>query len=293
MASDFESRLKAYPFAEVEQAWTDRDAILYALGLGFGHDPLDAAQLPFVFEEAPGFSAVPTMAVVLAGPGFWARNPDTGIDWRKVLHGEQGMEIFRPLPTSGRVRATSRVTRVLDKGAGKGALIYVERDLIDAATDERIATLTSTTFARGNGGFGGEPGPQPVPHPIPGRAPDLEIDLPTLPQAALIYRLSGDRNPLHADPAIARQAGFAAPILHGLCTLGVAGHAILRGCCGYDASRLRALKLRFSSPVYPGETIRTQIWVDGGTVSFRARAVDRDVTVLDNGRAEIFGTATT
>ncbi len=287
MTADFEQHLKSYPFEEIEQSWSDKDSILYALGLGFGHDPLDAAQLPFVYEEAPGFSAVPTMAVVLAGPGFWARNSDTGIEWQKVLHGEQGMELFRPLPASGHVRATSRVVRVLDKGAGKGALIYVERDLIDVETGDKIATLTSTTFARGNGGFGGESGPQPAPHTIPDRAPDVEIDLPTLPQAGLIYRLSGDFNPLHADPAVAKQVGFKAPILHGLCTLGVAGHAVLKAFCDYDAARMKSLKLRFSAPVYPGETIRTQLWRDGDVVSFRARVVDRDVTVLDNGRAEI------
>ena len=287
MTADFEKHLKSYPFEEIEQSWSDKDSILYALGLGFGHDPSDPAQLPFVFEEAEGFSAVPTMAVVLAGPGFWARNDDTGIVWQKVLHGEQGMELFRPLPASGRVKATSRVVRVLDKGEGKGALIYVERDLIDAENGEKIATLTSTTFARGNGGFGGEAGPQPAPHVIPDRAPDVEVDLPTLPQAALIYRLSGDFNPLHADPAVAKQVGFDAPILHGLCTLGVAGHAVLKAFCDYDAARLKSLKLRFSAPVYPGETIRTQLWRDGDVVSFRARVVDRDVTVLDNGRAEI------
>ncbi len=287
MTADFEKHLKSYPFEEIEQRWSDKDSILYALGLGFGHDPLDAAQLPFVFEEAPGFSAVPTMAVVLAGPGFWARNEDTGIIWQKVLHGEQGMELFRPLPASGHVKATSRVVRVLDKGEGKGALIYVERDLIDVESGEKIATLTSTTFARGNGGFGGEAGPQPAPHTIPDRAPDVEVDLPTLPQAALIYRLSGDFNPLHADPAVAKQVGFEKPILHGLCTLGVAGHAVLKAFCDYDAARMKSLKLRFSAPVYPGETIRTQMWKDGNVISFRARVVDRDVTVLDNGRAEI------
>ena len=287
MTAEFENHLKSYPFDEIEQSWTAKDSILYALGLGFGHDPSDAAQLPFVYEEAPNFSAVPTMAVVLAGPGFWARNADTGIVWQKVLHGEQGMELFRPLPAAGHVRATSRVVRVLDKGAGKGALIYVERDLIDVETGDKIATLTSTTFARGNGGFGGQAGPQPAPHPIPDRAPDVEVDLPTLPQAALIYRLSGDCNPLHADPAVAKQVGFDAPILHGLCTLGVAGHAVLKAFCDYDAARLKSLKLRFSAPVYPGETIRTQMWRDGDVVSFRARVVERDVTVLDNGRAEI------
>ena len=129
----------------------------------------------------------------------------------------------------------------------------------------------------------------PPPHPLPARVADEVIDRPTLPSAALIYRLSGDPNPLHASPDVAASAGFQAPILHGLCTLGVAGHAILRAACGNDSSRFRSLRLRFSSPVYPGETIRTELWRDGPVVSFRARVLERDVVVLNNGRAEVSG----
>ena len=287
MAIDYDT-LMNWPFEEVEHTYTARDAILYALGLGLGADPMDEDQLRFVFEE-PDLVAVPTMAVVLATPGFWARDPKSGIDWVKVLHGEQAVTLHRPLPAAATVVAATRITDILDKGPDKGALLYSERTITDKATGEALATLKSTTFARGDGGFGGKPGPAPTPHAIPERGPDLVCDLPTLPQAALIYRLSGDPNPLHASPKVARAAGFERPILHGLCTLGVAGHAILKTCCGYDVSRFKSLALRFSAPVYPGETIRTEMWRDGPVVSFRARVVERDTVVLNNGRAEVEG----
>jgi len=285
MTFDYD-RILNWPFDEVEQSYTIKDAIIYALGIGVGNDPLDEKQLPFVFEEA-GFHAFPTMAVVLASPGFWARDPETGIVWQKVLHGEQGIEIHNPLPPEATVIARTKVTEVLDKGEGKGALIYTTRTLCDKADGKKLATLTSSTFARGNGGFGCKPGPQPQPHPIPEREPDAVCDLPTQKQAALLYRLSGDPNPLHADPKVAAAAGFKAPILHGLCTLGIAGHAVMRSFCDYDPQRLKSLKLRFSSPVYPGETIRTQMWRDENVISFRSFVVERDTMVLNNGMVEI------
>lgn len=285
MAMDVEAVL-GWDFPDVTQSYTVRDSILYALGVGFGLDPLDRADLPFVFEE-PALQAVPTMAVVLGGPGFWLRNPRTGVDWTKVLHGEQGLVLHKPLPAAATVIGRTRVLGVLDKGEGKGALIFSERTITDAATGERLATLNSTTFARGDGGRGGNMTEAPAPHALPDRQPDHVVDLPTLPCSALIYRLSGDPNPLHANPDVAAAAGFRAPILHGLCTLGVAGHAILRAACGNEASRFGAMQLRFSSPVFPGETIRTELWQDGGAVSFRSRVVERDVIVLNNGRAQI------
>ncbi|MCC2101074.1 MAG: MaoC family dehydratase, partial [Hyphomicrobiales bacterium] len=198
-------------------------------------------------------------------------------------HGEQGFTLHKPIPAEGEIIGRSRIVEIVDKGAGKGALAFIERTITDAATGETIATLTSTSFLRGDGGFGGPTGPTPAPHKLPERAPDKTCDLATLPQQALIYRLSGDYNPLHADPEVATHAGFKAPILHGLCTLGLAGHAILKTVCDYDPTRLASLKLRFSSPVYPGETIRTEMWIDGKEVSFRARVVERDIVVLDNG----------
>ena len=238
MAIDYDKLLN-WPFPDVEHTYAAKDAILYALGLGLGMDPTNEDQLAFLYEDR--LRVLPTMCVVLGIPGFWLRNPETGVDWVKILHGEQGLRIDRPLPPQGTVVGRTRVSAIIDKGADKGALIYTERTVIDKATGESLATLTSTTFARGDGGFSGPTRPTPAPHPIPQRKPDSVCDLPTLPQAALIYRLSGDPNPLHADPEVARKAGFEAPILHGLCTLGVAGHAVLKTYCGYDPARFKSL----------------------------------------------------
>lgn len=279
--------LKNWPFEEVVQTYTERDTILYALGVGVGHDPLDEAQLDFVFEEQPGFAALPSMSVILARPGHWFRDPKTGIDWKKILHGQQNIVMHAPLPVAGTVKATSRVDAIVDKGASKGALFYVVRDLFNAETDELLATITTTSFARGNGGFDGPETPTRAVHQLPERTPDTVCDLPTMANSALVYRLSGDTNPIHASPEVARSAGFDAPILHGLCTLGVASHAILKTCCDYDPNRIRSLDLRFSAPVYPGETIRTEIWQDGNEVSFRARVLERDVLVLNNGKVTL------
>ena len=275
-----------WPFQSVEQTYTERDTILYALGCGLGADPLDENQLPFVFEE-PELRALPSMAAVLSPPGFWARHPDSGIDWVRILHGEQAMEIHKPLPAAAKVVATATVTDIVDKGAGRGALLFVQRTVREVETGEALATLRSTTFARGDGGCGGTTESAPPPHALPDRAPDLTCDLPTALNAALIYRLSGDPNPLHASPSVARAAGFERPILHGLCSWGVAGHAILKSYCDYDPARLTSMALRFSAPVYPGETIRTEMWRYGDTVSFRARVAERDIVVLNNGRATI------
>lgn len=284
MSIDYD-RLLAREFPVVEHRYTRKETLLYALGVGLGADPMDSGQLRFVYEK--DLRALPTMAAVLASPGFWAREPDTGIDWVRVLHGEQEMDFYKPLPAEGTVRAQTRITGIVDKGAGKGALIYTQREGVDADSGERLFSVVQTTFARGDGGFGGPAAPVRQSHPVPDTAPQACCDLPTLPQAALIYRLSGDDNPLHADPDVAAQAGFRQPILHGLCTLGVAGHALLKTCCDYDPGRLKSIRVRFTAPVYPGETLRTEIWRDGALISFRARALERDVVVLSNGRAEV------
>jgi len=286
MAIDY-PRLKSWPFDDVVQSYTARDSILYALGVGLGEDPTDANELTFLYEE--GLKALPTLAVVLSRPGFWLRDPRSGVDWKQVLHGEQGFVVHRPLPPEGEVSARTRIDEIVDKGAGKGALIYSSRTLIDRRDGEPLCTLTSTTFCRGDGGFGG-PGSwsqSSALRPIPHSAPDLTCDLPTSRRAALIYRLSGDLNPLHIDPEVARAAGFPRPILHGLASFGVAGHALLQRLCDYDPSRLTRMDVRFSSPVFPGETIRTEIWRIGpGQAAFRSRVIGRDVVVLNNGYAE-------
>lgn len=284
MAIDYE-KLMNLKLPEVRQTLTQKDTMLYALGLGLGADPLDEKQLRFVYEK--DLQALPTMAVVLAPTGFIWKDPAHGVDWRKLLHGEQGFELHKPIPAEGELVGRTRIAALIDKGKEKGALALIERTISDGKTGETIATLTSTSFMRGDGGFGGPSGPTPEPHTLPTRAPDTAFEQKTLPQAALIYRLSGDYNPLHAEPEVATHAGFRQPILHGLCSLGVAGHAILRTVCDYDPKRMKSLKLRFSSPVYPGETIRTEMWIDGKDVSFRARVVERDVVVLNNGLATV------
>jgi acyl dehydratase len=281
--------LRNWPIPVIEQTYTERDTMLYALGVGFGSDPLDGRQLRYVYED--GLQVLPSMAVVLGYPGFWIGDPRTGADWRKVLHGEQGFEIFKPLPPKGSVVGRSRVTGLIDKGADKGAVLLSERDVFDKETGELLCRLTSTTMLRGDGGFGGPSGPLPTPHSVPERAADQASSIKTLPQAALIYRLSGDYNPLHADPAVARKGGFERPILHGLCTFGVVCRALVEMVCGGEPSRLTKMQVRFSSPVYPGETIVTEIWNDkAGLVSFRAKVAERDVVVINNGLAAVAGT---
>jgi acyl dehydratase len=278
-------KLMALKIPEATQAYTERDAILYALGIGLGRDPMDEHELSFVYEQ--NLKLLPTFAAVLGWPGFWVSDLDTGIDWVKVVAGEQGLVLHRPLAPRGTVIGRTRVTEIIDKGVGKGALIYSERELIDGASGEKIATVTHTTFCRGDGGFGGPARAAPPVHPIPERAPDLVCDRGTRPEAALIYRLSGDPNPLHADPAVAKAAGFPRPILHGLATFGIACHGILKGYCDNDPGGLKSISGRYSAPVFPGETIRTEMWRDGPVVSFRARVVERDVVALNNGCCEV------
>jgi acyl dehydratase len=271
---------------EVEQTLTRRDTMLYALGVGLGADPCDEDQLRFVYEKA--LQALPTMATVLATPSGWtSRRSELGVTSSHTVHGEQGFRILKRLPVEGDLLGKTRVTGVVDKGQGKGALIMTENTVREKSTGDVVCTLTSTTFARADGGFGGPAGPVKTPHPVPQTPPQHVCDLPTLPQAALIYRLSGDYNALHADPQHAQKVGFKSPILHGRCTFSVAGHALLKTLCGYDPGRFVAMEGRFSSPVYPGETIRTEMWRDGNVISFRATVPARGVTVLNNGRAEV------
>lgn len=270
-----------YPIPEVRQTLRWQDVALYNFSIGLGQDPMDERQLDFLYE--PRLRAMPSIPVVLAAPGFWSRNPDTGIDWVKIVHGEQGLTLHRPLPIAGELIGRSRVTGLVDRGPGRGALMYSERVVLDAATGQPLATLTSTSFLRGDGGFGGPPGPVKPPHPEPDRAPDLTETLATRPEQALVYRLNADLNPLHIDPKVAAAAGFPRPILHGLCTFGTVCHALLRALCGYDPARFGRMDLRFSSPVYPGETIQTDIWHEAGGAAFRARVTERGQQVVSNG----------
>lgn len=278
-------KLLALTIPDVEQSYEPKDCMLYALGLGFGFDPVDAQELQFVHEK--NLKVLPTFANVLCNPAFWLRDAIPDLDWVRIVHGEHSMVLHRPLAGRGTIIGKTRIVDIVDKGRDKGAIVYSERKLIDKASGEPLATLLQGTFCRGDGGFGGPARPQPPAHRIPERNPDLVCDLQTRPETALIYRLSGDINPMHSDPEFARAAGFPRPILHGLATFGVAGHAVLKSVCGYDPARLKAFAGRFSAPVYPGETIRTELWRDGPVVSFRARVLERDAIAINNGRAEV------
>lgn len=282
---DYEAVIN-WKFEDVVQSYTTRDTILYALGLGIGQNPVDSAELRHVYEN--GLVAFPTMAVVLAAPGAWMQDPRTGIDWVKSLHGEQGLRVYAPLPAEGTLIGRNRIVDIIDKGPGKGALLLSERDIIDASSGTLLATRTATSFLRGDGGCGAPPREQVRPAPMPERTPDHVHAIATRPEAALIYRLSGDFNPIHADPAIARKAGFDRPILHGLCTFGIIGRALIATVCGGDPSRLREMNGRFSSTIYPGETVSVEIWNQGdGAVHFRARVAERGTVAFDFGQGRI------
>ncbi|PCJ70302.1 MAG: 3-alpha,7-alpha,12-alpha-trihydroxy-5-beta-cholest-24-enoyl-CoA hydratase [Rhodobiaceae bacterium] len=268
-----------------EFTYGDRETMLYALGVGFGNDPLDAKELPFVYEK--DLVTIPTMSSVIAwGAGNMAKS---GINYAMVVHGEQKLTMHKPLPVGTTIVVDSKVIGAWDKGADKGALIASETNIRDKATGDALCTMLSTTFARGDGGFGGPTEGAPVPHAIPDRAADQSFDAVTSPGQALLYRLSGDRNPLHADPEFAKAVGFPAPILHGLCTYGTCCRAIISNACDYDPKQITGFDVRFSSPVYPGETITVDTWKDGNVLSFRAYVKARDVMVINNGKCTLAG----
>ena len=271
--------LVAYDIPEVRQPYGAREVALYGLSVGLGQDPLDPRQLPYVGGTEPP-RAMPSIVNVLGHPGFWLGNPDTGVDAGRLLHGEQGMTIHAPIPAEGEVVAKTRVVDLVDKGEGRGALLYSEKAVRDAATGALLAVTRGTTVLRGDGGFGGPAGPTRRPAEVPDTEPDHLFDTPTRPEQALLYRWNGDTNPLHLDPAVAAKAGFERPILHGLCSFGCAAHALLAVLCNYDADRFGSMDGRFTAHVFPGETLRTEIW-DGG--AFRTRVVERDVVAIGNG----------
>lgn len=264
-------------------SYSCKDTLLYALSLGMGDDPIDARQLQFVYE--PQLVALPTQACVI---GFRSiKELALGIDYAKVVHGNQSLILHRPLPPSGSLLCTTTIEDVIDRGANKGALLILRRTLADQDSGAPVAESRMGILCRGDGGFAATPGDMPAVHALPDRAPELMYEQATATQAALLYRLNGDFNPLHADPGVARRAGFEKPILHGLATFGIAARAVLATVCDYDAARIGAIAARFSSPVYPGETLRTDIWRDGELISFRTWALERGTLVLNNGRIDL------
>jgi acyl dehydratase len=277
-------RLMSLPPREDRGCYGPRDAILYALGVGVGvDDPTSSSSLRYTYEA--GLQLLPTMAVIIGYPGFWLMEPQYGLDWQRVLHGEQTVELHQQLPAAAEVLSRLKIDAIYDKGAAKGAILYSTREIFESGTGAKLATLKSTSFLRGDGGFGGKAEGAPKPHVIPDhRAPDFTMDMGTRPDQALVYRLSGDLNPLHIDPAVAHRAGFERPILHGLCTYGIVGRALLASLCANEAKAFRKFGVRFSNPVFPGETIRTEIWRESqGVAAVRASVIERNVRVIDNG----------
>jgi acyl dehydratase len=278
--------LVGVPGEPAERSWDSKDALLYAVGVGAGlGDPL--AELEFTTENSEGIEqkVLPTYAVLIAQGRTSGSLGD--FDRALLVHAEQAVELHRPLPVAGTVRTTSTVTGIYDKGSG--ALVVTENVAVDAATGEPLATTRSSAFIRGEGGFGGQRGTDAA-WDRPDREPDHQVTYQTRPEQALIYRLSGDRNPLHVDPKFAARGGFDRPILHGLCTYGVTGRALLHVLCDSDPARFRSMSGRFSRPVWPGESLTVSVWrQDGSDTALFQTTKDDGTVVIDRGRMQVRG----
>ncbi len=270
---------------ETVYSWSDDDVILYHLGIGAGNPPTDPIELRYCYEGdlhvLPTYATIPQFSMMMSMGA--AHGMD--IDLSRVLHGEHEIQVHDEIPTSGTVVQQGVITNIYDKG--KGALALVQIVSVLEKTGAPIFTNRASIFIRGEGGFGGDPGPPPAPGP-PDRAPDHVVASPTLPQQALLYRrASGDPNPLHVDPGFALFAGFDRPILHGLCTYGIVGKAVVDHALDSEPHRVASFAARFSGVVFPGETIVTRIWEDGGHLSVVAEAEERGVVVLSNGAVNV------
>lgn len=276
-------RLLDWSFDEKRHSYNARDAILYALGIGLPFHAGESNDLAYLLED--GLTVLPSYAVTLATPGMWPKDPALEITWQKLLHMAQAVTFHAPLPAAAEVVSTPRISELYDRGADKGSVANLTRDITDAKTGTVYATIVQTLALRGEGGYGGAPMPR-SPRPVmPERAPDHSESIQTSDRAALIYRLSGDVNPLHTDYAVARKAGFERPILHGLASYGTACAVVLRAFCGGDPARMKALNLRFAGVVLPGDQLDFSCWNEGGRVLFEVRVGDR--VVIDQGVAEI------
>lgn len=269
---------------ELHFHYSDATMLLYNLSIGLGRDPTNRQELPFIYEQ-PALCVVPAAAAILGGGGA-ALLRNTDINWAMMLHAEQRLKIHRELPPCAKLIGSTRVSEVADKGQNKGALITIEM-VVRLASGEPLYTSENVIFARGNGGCGGPPTSAHTTHRLPDRKPDTVHVSETRPDQALLYRILGDRTPLHADPTAARDAGFPRPILHGLCSYGIACRAILTEVCNYDPGLISEFDARFTSPVYPGERIHTDIWVDGNIVSFRCRIEQRNTIAINYGRCKL------
>lgn len=266
----------------LEFSYTQRDSIIYGLGIGLGKDPMDATELKYVYEN--GLIAFPSMAT-----NFQYKSPlllKAKLNMIMIVHGEQGVTLHQPMPASADVISDTKVVNCYDRGASKGAIIEVETNVRLKKDNSPLCTLTSKTFARGDGGFGGEDVPASIPVEL-NDTPDIVHEVTTTEDQALIFRLSGDSNPLHSDPNFAKMAGYPKPILHGLCSYGVACRSIVETLCEKDSKKLKKFNVRFSSPVFPGETIVTEMWKKDDEIHFQSKVKERDKVVLKNGVCKI------
>jgi acyl dehydratase len=271
---------------EVEISWNSDDCLLYALSVGAGVTDPTGSELEFTTENSDGVvqRALPTMPVVLGMKNPLSTSGNSPLsklgtfDFAMLVHGEQSLTLHQPLPVAASAITQTRIAGIYDKG--KAAVVVLESHARDKATGEPLFTTANSMFIRGEGGWGGDRGPSTRFSP-PDRAPDHVVTYATRSDQALLYRLNGDRNPLHSDPKFAALAGFPKPILHGLCTYGFTGRALLHTVCGSDPDRFTSMNVRFSSPVFPGETLDVKMWVDGTTVQFQTFVADR--CVIDGG----------
>ena len=279
-----DEKLMATSHNDIERVYGDVETMLYAQSVGFGRDAIDRKELAYVYEDGGVLRTVPTLASAIVPDMF---PPDLGWDYSQVLHVEQRLQLYRPLPPAADLRLDKRVVDVFDRGPTRGAMFLFEVEGRLAKDDTVLFTLGATVMARGDGGFGGPSGSGPSPHRPPRRDPDLSCETPTRADQALLFRLNGDRNPLHADPDAALAAGFEIPILHGLCTYGIACRAIMKTICDYDHTLIAGFDARFSLPVLPGDTIVTDMWQDGNIVSFQCSSKERNCIVLRNGKCTL------
>ena len=261
-------------------AYAPRDAMLYALGVGFGRDPARAGELPFVFEGG-GLRVAPTFASAIAQSRFLA---GCGWDESRLVPGSERLTLYRPLPPAGTLILDSEVVGVHDLGKEAGALVLIHSAARSAADDQPLFAVQRGIFARGDGGFGAALGAVPPPHGVPARPADLSCQLEIRADQALVYRHSGDLNPIHADPDLARRAGLPGPVLQNLCTFGVACRGVLETICDFDPTLITGFEARYTGGVYPGDQLLLELWQDANILAFRASVPARARTVLDNGR---------
>jgi acyl dehydratase len=282
-----QERLLSWPFRDVQRAYSEKDAIMYALCVGLGSDPTDRDHIRYVYEkDLVAFPTLPNVLGMYDDDDFLA-DPEVGIDLSQMLHTEIGLTLHSTVPPTGKVVSRISIDRLIDRGEGRGAILDFSRQIRGAESGDLIATERGSFYLRGNGGFGGSEGSRPRLPAVPDGPPDVTCDLQTTGQAALWFRLFGDRNPIHADPDVAASAGFTAPILHGACTFGIAAHGVVKGLLDYRGERLRHITARLSAPVIPGDVLSVQLWnAESGRARFRVVVRERDAVVVDNGVAE-------